>query len=54
MTDDPSRAVEAAVLAAVAATGEPFDVIEIDPSLAGTAASASACGSARPRSLPRS
>jgi prolyl-tRNA editing enzyme YbaK/EbsC (Cys-tRNA(Pro) deacylase) len=35
--DDP-RAIEATVLAAVEATGEPYDVIEIDPSLADTAA----------------
>ncbi len=37
MTDDP-RAVERRVLTAVEATGEPFDVIEIDPELADTAA----------------
>jgi prolyl-tRNA editing enzyme YbaK/EbsC (Cys-tRNA(Pro) deacylase) len=47
MTADPSRAargpadpdpIERAVLAAVAATGAPFEVIEIDPELADTAA----------------
>ena len=37
MTDDP-RAVERHVLTAVEATGEPFEVIEIDPELADTAA----------------
>lgn len=37
MTDDP-RAVERLVLTAVEATGEPFEVIEIDPELADTAA----------------
>jgi len=35
MTEDP---LESRVLAAVEATGEPFDVIEIDPDLADTAA----------------
>ena len=34
---DP-RAIESAVLEAVAATGEPFEVIEVDPALADTAA----------------
>jgi prolyl-tRNA editing enzyme YbaK/EbsC (Cys-tRNA(Pro) deacylase) len=34
---DP-RAIERTVLDAVAATGEPFDVIEVDPALADTAA----------------
>ncbi len=33
----PQDPTEAAVLAAVAATGQPFEVIEIDPSLADTA-----------------
>ena len=37
MTED-ARAVERHVLAAVEATGEPFEVIEIDPDLADTAA----------------
>lgn len=37
MADDP-RAVERLVLAAVEATGEPFDVIDVDPALADTAA----------------
>jgi prolyl-tRNA editing enzyme YbaK/EbsC (Cys-tRNA(Pro) deacylase) len=36
VTDDP-RAIERQVLAAVEATGEPFEVIEIDPALADTA-----------------
>jgi prolyl-tRNA editing enzyme YbaK/EbsC (Cys-tRNA(Pro) deacylase) len=37
-TDDDPRAIERAVLDAVAATGEPFEVIEVDPALADTAA----------------
>jgi prolyl-tRNA editing enzyme YbaK/EbsC (Cys-tRNA(Pro) deacylase) len=40
-TPDPAgapRAIERVVLDAVAATGEPFDVIEVDPALADTAA----------------
>jgi prolyl-tRNA editing enzyme YbaK/EbsC (Cys-tRNA(Pro) deacylase) len=40
-TPDPGgdpRAIERAVLDAVAATGEPFEVIEVDPALADTAA----------------
>lgn len=37
-TDDPDDAgIEARVLAAVEATGQPFEVIEIDPALADTA-----------------
>jgi prolyl-tRNA editing enzyme YbaK/EbsC (Cys-tRNA(Pro) deacylase) len=36
MTDDPN-AIERRVLAAVEATGEPFEVIEVDPALADTA-----------------
>src|SRR6056297_2015900 len=35
---EPADATEAAVLAAVAATGEPYEVVEIDPALADTAA----------------
>ncbi|MTV27760.1 hypothetical protein FTX61_20425 [Nitriliruptoraceae bacterium ZYF776] len=35
---DAQDPTEAAVLAAVAGTGEPFDVVEIDPALADTAA----------------
>jgi prolyl-tRNA editing enzyme YbaK/EbsC (Cys-tRNA(Pro) deacylase) len=36
--DGDPRAIERVVLAAVAATGEPFEVIEVDPALADTAA----------------
>jgi prolyl-tRNA editing enzyme YbaK/EbsC (Cys-tRNA(Pro) deacylase) len=35
---EPADTTERAVLAAVAATGEPFEVVEIDPELADTAA----------------
>lgn len=35
---EPADATEAAVLAAVAATGAPYEVVEIDPALADTAA----------------
>jgi prolyl-tRNA editing enzyme YbaK/EbsC (Cys-tRNA(Pro) deacylase) len=35
---EPADATERAVLAAVAATGEPYEVVEIDPDLADTAA----------------
>lgn len=36
--DGAARAIERVVLDAVAATGEPFDVIEVDPAFADTAA----------------
>jgi len=37
VTEDP-RAIERRVLTAVEATGEPFDVVDVDPALADTAA----------------
>jgi prolyl-tRNA editing enzyme YbaK/EbsC (Cys-tRNA(Pro) deacylase) len=41
---EPADATEQAVLAAVAATGEPYEIVEIDPALADTASFCAAYG----------